>query len=362
MRVIFRVDASLQIGTGHVMRCLTLADVLQKQGSEVSFICRKHEGNLIKHIEKKGYVVYRLDILLPEIEELNQSEINPLAHASWLGATQKKDAEACDSILKNIIPDWLIVDHYAIDCRWQNQLKQNFKKLMVIDDLADREHKCDLLLDQTFGRKEDDYNSLVPHDCKLLLGSYYALLRPEFSQWREYSLQRRATPMLKKILITMGGVDPNNFTGQLLEILRTSELRQGIEITVVMGSASLYLEEVKQFEQIMSCPISVMVNVNNMAELMANSDLAIGAVGSTTWERCCLGVPSILLAIAENQICASQLLKHESVIELCDDIECVVDLVKVITKNDMANLSKKSATLTDGTGCNKVIHTMMEIG
>jgi UDP-2,4-diacetamido-2,4,6-trideoxy-beta-L-altropyranose hydrolase len=362
MIVAFRVDASFQMGTGHIMRCLTLADALQKQGSEVSFICREHKGNLIKYIEKKGYVVYRLDRLFSEVEELNQPEINSLAHASWLGATQREDAQACDSIIKNINPDWLIVDHYAIDYRWQNQFKKTFKKLMVIDDLADRKHESDLLLDQTFGRKEEGYTSLVPQRCKLLLGSQYALLRPEFSQWRKYSLQRRAAPVLKKILITMGGVDPDNFTGQLLEMLRTSELRQGIEITVVMGSASPCLEDVKQLEQIMPCPTSVMVNVNNMAELMTNSDLAIGAVGSTTWERCCLGVPSILLAIAENQIYASQLLKHEKVIKLCDDIESVVDLVKIITKNDMADLSKKSANLTDGTGCNKVIHTMMEIG
>lgn len=362
MHIVFRVDASLQMGTGHVMRCLTLADALQKQGSEVSFICREHKGNLIKYIESKGYIVCRLDILSSDIEELNQSENNPLAHAHWLGATQKKDAEACDPILKNINPDWLIVDHYGIDYRWQNQLKKYFKKLMVIDDLADRKHECDLLLDQTYGRKDDDYNNLVPHGCKKLLGSRYALLRPEFLQWREYSLQRRVNPELKKILINMGGADPDNFTGQLLEMLRASELRQDIEITVVMGEVSSHLKEVKQLGKIMPCPTSVMIGVNNMAEIMANSDLAIGAVGSTTWERGCLGVPSILLAIAENQIYASRLLKHERVIELCNDIESVLDLVKAITKNEMANLSKKSANLTDGTGCNKVMDIMMEIG
>lgn len=356
MHIVFRVDASLQMGTGHVMRCLTLADALQKQGSEVSFICREHNGNLIKYIENKGYIVYRLDILLSDIEELNQSENNPLAHASWLGATQKEDAEACDSILKNINPDWLIIDHYAIDYRWQNQLKKNYKKLMVIDDLADRKHKCDLLLDQTFGRKEDDYNNLVPHDCKLLLGSHYALLRAEFSKWREYSLQRRVASELKNILISMGGIDQNNVTGQVLQVLKTCVLPEKLTITVILGAATPNIKMVKQIATTMPNTTEVKVGVDNMAELMANADLAIGAAGATTWERCCLGVPSILVVLADNQKIIAQhiaennigvILEVNQLNKLCGSL--------VFVENHLKDLALNSAEVTNGKG---TIHTI----
>jgi len=147
VKITIRVDASLDMGTGHVMRCLTLADALKEQDNNVSFICREHKGNLIQSIEKKGYLVNKLDMDLPSI--LTKQENSILEHAKWLGSSQKSDSNACCSILKRIKPDWLIVDHYALDYRWQKALKPLFKKPMVIGDLDNRNHQCDLLLDQT---------------------------------------------------------------------------------------------------------------------------------------------------------------------------------------------------------------------
>ena len=337
------------MGTGHVMRCLTLADTFQEQGSEVSFICREHDGNLIKYIEKKGYAVNRLDICIFNIEE----EKNPLTHASWLGVTQNEDAEACDPILKNINPDWLIVDHYAIDYRWQNQLKKNFEKLMVIDDLADRKHKCDVLLDQTFGRTENDYTNLVPHDCKLLLGAHYALLRPEFSQWREYSLQRRVAPELKNILISMGGIDQNNVTSQVLQALKTCVLPEELTITVILGAATPNIEKVKQIATTMSNTTEVKVGVDNMAELMANADIAIGAAGATTWERCCLGLPSIQIVVADNQLLVAKKLKEANIIKSIEDCSDLSLKLKEIIKN-IEKVSLLSSAVTDGRGSKTV--------
>ena len=189
MQVVIRTDASLQIGTGHVMRCLTLANALNEKGVTVEFICRDLPGNLIVYIESKGFSVHSLHGLTTSKPGVSRSH-NNLSHSHWLGVSQEQDVKECESVLNIINPDWLIVDHYAIDCWWQNELKGHYKKLMVIDDLADRRHECDLLLDQTFGRKEEDYKSLVNKDCHLLLGSKYALLRPEFTQWREYSLRQ----------------------------------------------------------------------------------------------------------------------------------------------------------------------------
>ena len=187
MKITFRTDASLQIGTGHVMRCLTLADALAARGAYCQFICRAHDGNLIEFIRRKGLTAHPL----PAGAALPRSPTDP-THAAWLGATQAEDAEACAPILAAQRPDWLIVDHYALDARWERALAPHYRKLMVIDDLADRPHSCDLLLDQTFGRDAADYRPLVPADCRLLCGSHYALLRPEFAALRPYSLQRRA--------------------------------------------------------------------------------------------------------------------------------------------------------------------------
>src|SRR5690606_25625734 len=132
-KIVFRCDASIQIGSGHVMRCLTLADELSRQGAECSFICRRHYGNLIKEILQQGYKVYTLP--LEQDLGIESESKDLLAHADWLASTQQRDAELSRSIVEQIKPNWLIVDHYALDENWEKKLKPYCKKLMVIDDL-----------------------------------------------------------------------------------------------------------------------------------------------------------------------------------------------------------------------------------
>ena len=298
-KIVFRCDASIQIGSGHVMRCLTLADELSRQGAESFFICRQHDGSLIEILQQRGYQVYTLPLEHGLVIE-SESKAT-LAHADWLASTQHRDAELSISIVKAIQPDWLIVDHYALDENWEKRLKPYCKKLMVIDDLADRKHDCDILLDQNFGRDPQDYAAYVNEDCELLCGSNYALLRPEFAEWRSYSLERRQHNKLASILINLGGVDKDNMTTKILKALQNKSLPDHCSITIVMGSTSPWIEAVKQQAAIMQWRTVVKVGVSNMAELMANSDLAIGAAGSTSWERCCLGLPTIMLVLADNQ-------------------------------------------------------------
>jgi UDP-2,4-diacetamido-2,4,6-trideoxy-beta-L-altropyranose hydrolase len=293
MKVVLRTDASIQMGTGHVMRCLTLADALAAKGAQCTFICREHTGNLIEHIRSKGHAVHSLP--------MGTGVDADLAHSAWLGATQAQDAQACAPLLATLQPDWLVVDHYALDASWESALAKHCGQTMVIDDLADRPHDCNLLLDQTFGRQADDYRPLVPDHCTLLCGSSYALLRPEFAALRPYSLQRRSQPLLKHLLITLGGVDKDNITAQVLNALRASPLPADCTMTVVMGSTAPWLAEVQQQAQNIPWPTTVRVGVSNMAQLMADSDLAIGAAGATSWERCCLGLPGILVVLAANQ-------------------------------------------------------------
>lgn len=306
MKVAFRADASLQMGTGHVMRCLTLANTLKAIGAECEFICREHQGNLIEHIRSDGHVTHALPahpkpVGTSLLAIKTPSDEQATAHSHWLGATQEQDATECTPILSELQPDWLIVDHYALDARWEAALKPHYRKLMVIDDLADRLHECNVLLDQTFGRNAEDYKPWVPADCTLICGSQYALLRPEFAALRSYSLQRRNEPQLRQLLITMGGVDKDNATGQVLEALRSCALPMNCRITVVMGAAAPWLSEVERLAQNMPWPTQVKVGVKDMAQLMADSDLAIGAAGATSWERCCLGLPTIMVVLADNQ-------------------------------------------------------------
>ena len=355
MKITIRADASLQIGTGHVMRCLTLADELCEKGSDVQFICRKHTGNLIKYIQSKGYLVHSLE--MPKANNLGNSKEkcdnnSRLFHAKWLGVTQEKDAQECKRIMQDFQSDWLIVDHYSIDRIWQAELKGMYKKLMVIDDLADRHHQCDLLLDQTYGRLPQDYQDLVPASCQMLLGAQYALLRPEFAQWREFSLKRRAQQQFKKLLVTMGGVDPDNITSHVLDALKTCDLPKDLEIMVVMGATAPYLDTVKNQAEGMPYKTKVKVSVGNMAEIMANADLAIGAAGATTWERCCLGLPSILFVIAQNQLFSSEKLQDSNIVLIATDMD---DMKKKIGFIDFELLSTKSFEVTNGTGVNKVL-------
>lgn len=364
MKVAFRADASLQIGAGHVMRCLTLADALAAQGADCLFICREHQGNLIEQIRKKGYRTHVLPVL-PSVGasllaiKAASDEQSP-AHSHWLGVTQVEDAAACAAILAEVNPDWLIVDHYALDSRWEIALKPHYRKLMVIDDLADRPHCCQVLLDQTFGRDAGDYQLWVSVGTTLLCGSRYALLRPEFAQLRSYSLQRRANPQLRQLLITMGGVDKDDITGQVLEALKTSALPDDCRITVVMGTASPWLAHICQQAEQMPWPTEVLVGVSNMGQLMGDSDFAIGAAGSTSWERCCLGLPTVMLVLAENQLQIARGLQQVGAVQVLNDplqIHELPDLLSplLLSTERLSVMSQAAAAIVDGNGVAAVI-------
>jgi len=351
MKVVIRVDASVQIGIGHVMRCLTLAATLRRDGADVIFISRAHTGNLIKFIQEKGFKTF----ILKGVEDLSSSE-NTLQHSEWLGVSQQKDAEQCRLVLEEVRADWLIVDHYSIDQFWEDSLKGFYKKLMVIDDLADRNHVCDILLDQTFGRSREDYLNLVPKRSKLLMGARYALLRPEFEQWRDYSLKRRLNQKVKRILIAMGGVDSDNITEQVLCSIQNSNLRNDIEIIVVMGGTAPHLNAVKEQANRMSFKTDVVVNVSNMAEIISNSDLGIGAAGATTWERCCLGLPSIMFVLAQNQRKIASLVAEEGAAIIVDKVDMDNLYLSIcLAENQLASLTSRASNISDGQGVGRVL-------
>lgn len=360
MNIVFRCDSSIEIGTGHIMRCLTLATALKEQGVQCKFICREHEGNMIEYTEAKGFQVYRLPVFnnLPYSTQNSESP-----YVAGLGVSQKQDdAIETINIIKKQKINWLIIDHYALDDVWEKLLRPYCKRIMVLDDLANRRHECDLLLDQNLGRVKEDYHCLVPKHCHIFIGPEYALLRPEFTEWREYSLKRRRKGELKRLLINLGGVDKDNVTSQVLAVLREADLPKHLEITVIMGNMSPHLEQVKDLANKMHRPTQVLVGVGNMAEIMANSDLAIGAAGSTSWERCCLGLPTLVMVLAENQSAGAKALHQQSISLIVNNPNSLIkELTKITDIQLLKLLSHNSSSLTKGIGVKNIVDSLKEI-
>jgi UDP-2,4-diacetamido-2,4,6-trideoxy-beta-L-altropyranose hydrolase len=359
LEIVFRVDASLGIGTGHVMRCLALADVLRVRGADCTFICRPHTGHLMELISQRGHKILPLPALVGGVANATV----PPAYANWLGTDWLSDVRDTCKTLGSKIVDWLVVDHYALERRWEQALRTNCRKLMVIDDLADRMHDCDLLLDQNLGRKAEDYCDLLPLRATILIGPQYALLRPEFAQLRTESLARRANPQIKHLLITMGGVDKDNATGRVLQALKSSHLPVGLQINVVLGPKAPWLQQVQAQAIQMNRLSHVLVGVNNMARLMADSDLAIGAAGSTAWERCCLGLPSLILVLSDNQQAGATALQNAGAAILLQSTMEIPMLIQNLTSgrgfNELRQMGLAGATVTEGNGVSHIIERLV---
>lgn len=302
-RILFRCDASLLIGSGHVMRCRTLARELQHLGAEVVFLCRRQPGDLIDLLDKDFWVLPLPDQPLIASDGLTDRHL----YSAWLGCSQSQDAEDCLTALSNAginAIDWLVVDHYGLDITWQsrvsNALDANaISRLLVIDDLADRIHQADILLDQNFFSTDTDkrYQDLVPAYCRQLLGPHYALLGPEYAQLRALIPPRTE---LQRVLVFFGGADPDNLTGLALEALM-DPLLSHLAVDVVLGHQTPHRQLVESLAKQRKYT-TLHAPLPSLAALIARSDIAIGAGGVTTWERACLKLPSLVVAIASNQM------------------------------------------------------------
>lgn len=287
MNIVFRVDASIIIGTGHVMRCITLADLMREKSAQVFFVCASLEGNLNDLIMKKGYRLFSFSTI-----DFYSTEIN-----TW---DWQSDAVTTFDVIhsEKVVVDWLIIDHYGLDHRWEQKLQEYSKKIMVIDDLANREHDCDLLLDQNYYKnKNERYDGLVSPTCKRFLGPEYALLRTEFWEIGQAKIDRDGR--VRRILVFFSGSDPTNETLKALDALMQID-RSMLHIDVVVGQSNPNREDIRLRCEELS-DVYYHCQVENIAEMMANADLAIGAGGVTMWERCYLGLPAITIIIADNQ-------------------------------------------------------------
>lgn len=336
--IFIRVDSSLQIGLGHVMRCLALAEECRNHHMSVIFICCELPGHSIDLILKKGFKCH----ILPH---------------------DKNDAEQVSAILKNDQPvDWVIVDHYALDKTWENRIRPFTRKILVIDDIANRPHACDVLLDQNlYADQSLRYQHLIPAHCQPLLGCQYALLKKEFSQARMRIRARSGT--VKNILICFGGSDLDNVTAKAIAACQSIQ-GKSISLDVVIGSANPH-------QSMLRALLSNMQNANlycqttEMVKLMEKADLAIGGAGTLTWERFCLGLPSLVMTVAANQEESAQYLSAQNAIEYMGrsgDVRSE-DLIRALGKllnspDRLLQMSHIGMEWVDGNGCTRIINQL----
>ena len=350
-KIAFRVDASIEIGTGHLMRCKTLASEMMKTGAEVIFLSRNMPQSCAKLLDESGIAYINLTSF--SNEALNGRS----PYDKWLGTSQDADSWECMSVLSGMECDLLVVDHYSLDASWEGRMRPFTKKIMVIDDLADREHDCDFLLDQNYYvDMESRYKAKVSIKCTLFLGPKFAILKSEFGRIHKNILPRTS---IKNILVSLGGVDVNNFTAVTLHAISMFE-DEKFKVDVVIGAVHPMPETIfaicKRFK------FNVHVQTEEMAQLMAQADLAIGASGATTWERCCLGLPSLVVTLAENQVQiaqdidsygASLYIGSEDFVSaniIFNVISALIDNPKKLLK-----LSKSAYALVDGEGAARVL-------
>jgi len=328
MRVAFRADASPEIGTGHVMRCLTLARKLCASGASVCFSGYGMPENLLSEIQQSG---------------MTTAPTGSLSATAW---------------------DWLVVDHYGLDAEYESSMRPWARKILVIDDLANRPHDCDLLLDQNlYARMEQRYQALMPGHAVSLCGPRFALLRPEFLAARSRVERRDA---VRRILVFFGGSDPTNETSKVLRALRRLQL-SGIEIDILIGGLNPNGREIERLASQLPGS-SVRHQTDAIAELMANADLAVGGGGATSWERCCLGLPTIAVAVADNQIAISKSLAdfgYQEYLGIFDAVpeQLVADTVSRCISNyqDIRAKGLRGMKLVDGLGTERVAVAMEKV-
>lgn len=342
MRIVFRVDASQEIGWGHAMRCVALADAYASRGASVGFISASWPDPLHRLIVARRFDFQRL----PQFDAVD-----------W-----KSDAEATIFALKSEKKsvDWFVVDHYQLDHRWEEYVANGGMGLFVIDDLANRPHACAALLDQTLDRVPAEYAQIVPPMCKLLLGSQYALLRPQFLRARAAALARRdSVQRIERILVSLGATDVRKLMPTILAGIASSGMRIAVDLMVGVegGDWGVLLHEFRS--RVGS--LNVIVGTEDVADVMTRADLAIGAAGTSSWERCALGLPTLILTVAENQHCVAESLvkagaaehlglwSHVSPETISTAINRLVDDIQALR-----TMSAKAASICDGRGTDRV--------
>ena len=353
MIVAFRVDSSSLIGGGHLHRCINLAKTLRKNKIECIFICRKHLGNLNDLVTQNKF---RL-VELPSVLKL---DLSLKSYQKWLAVSWKKDLEQTQKALKKIKINLMVIDHYAIDYKWEKGISKLIPDLVIIDDLCNRKHYCEILIDYSPGRIISEYKGLLDKPVKSYLGHTYNLIGENFLKER-LIFKKRKIKSIKNILITMGNFDHKKKIFQsLMAIEKTNLNKESIRVTIVLGKSKKNVNEIRGILNQLSYEIDLKYYVNNMHKIMRTADLAISACGTSIWELFCMGVPTIAVVIAKNQINNSQYIKRKRCALVIDnDLNFEANLISYINaihdnKNLLNRFSLKGVNLIDGKGTQRV--------
>lgn len=366
MRVLFRTDAGPKIGVGHLMRCLALATGLRSEGASCVFMSREELGPLARLISDSGH-----SLLVLPAQSTSETEDAPsadsLAHANWLPGGWQQDAAACLAGLAGQPPaDWLVVDHYAIDIGWERRMRTAAGRIMVIDDLADRSHDCDVLLDQNlFPDLRERYAGYIQPGATMLLGPEYALLRDEFAARRAMLDRKFDRP--PRLFVGFGGADPTNATGKVVSTLLEA-FGDAMEMVVVAGPANPHFNDLQAISENKK-NVRLYKSMDRMAECLADADLAIGGGGVNALERCAMGLPSLVYAIADNQIVPSHTLSERGGVRYMGQIERLntgrlVTAVSEFVGNAQAraDISRTGMALVDAAGVSRVVKLLIKNG
>ncbi len=384
LNVAIRADASDNIGHGHVMRCLTLAHRLKGIGANVLFVCRDLKGQLASKVRESGFSVSVLSNLsvhnsAPRVENTcSEFEI----YESWLTVPVLEDADQTIEAIQTYFKlrrttktflqkiDLLIVDHYALDERWENKVNVYAKKSLVIDDLFNRPHQATFVLNQTAGIQASAYDELVNVDCDRLTGTDYALIRPDFLALREQSLgKRQQVKHAQRILVSLGGVDLPNTSLEIISIIYDhfkTDMPSSLVIDLVLGGGSPHIQKIQAYIQGLPDEARFLVNLHvdvpNIHTLMFLADIAIGSAGTTAWERCVVGLPSLIIVSADNQKANAEILCQSGASKLLgfiDDIDrqrwCDIIFNAMHDSSWLLNCANAAAALCDGLGVDRVV-------
>lgn len=376
MLIGIRVDASLKMGTGHTYRMLTLAQQLSENGHKVFFVVRRLSGHLIDLVARY-FPVVELE-QPPLISRCDSGEkmslSNHCPHASWLEVSYENEIEQTQAAVNaELIKygadklDWLIVDNYAIEKTWQQALKPYSKRIFQVDDLADREHDVEALLDQNYYLKgELRYDGLLPSSAKRLCGPDFALLREEFFTVRQSLLDYTQRLADKHVVLFFGGIDIVNETSKALSGLLMVDSADHFD--VIIGINNPHREQIESLCQKNSERVTLHLQVSNMMDFFAHSYLYVGAVGATTWERCVMALPGIVCSVADNQTQVAQDLNQINghfYLGLSGELvaEDYRDAYQGLLNNKelLTEQSKTCAALVDGLGCRRVVEQLEEI-
>lgn len=343
------------------MRCVSFGARLREHGAHVEFASRALPSFLRERISAASLGPVR-DLPPPAIA--GDDGEPALTHRDWLGVSQAEDAAATlEYVSTGPRPDWLVVDHYGLDARWERVLKPHVGRILAIDDLADRNHECDLLLDQNFFLEPSQrYAGKLPRHADELLGPRFALMRPEFARAREQLAERDGT--LRRMFVSFGSFDPSNQTALVLRAIVAAGL-EALAVDIVMGRYNPHRQEVERLCQ--GRPSwQVHVDTDAMAALMAAADLAVGASGATSWERCCLRLPTLLISVADNQYPIARDLGEAGICVFLGRSGEVTEAAVVSALRRVAadpalarDLGARAGALTDGDGARRVANRLL---